>query len=206
MTDKRQKLVDLDEQPDTENDDATSDTLDDIMILNDEVEQLDDHMSSLRQQLQCLMELNRRAQMEELNDQVMAENCHQDARELVKVYREFKSGQSQLHKYVEKAENSVNISTSSDMGLAYLLQIPPLQNEEEISDVVSCLHLLPDRITAKTSLELAVEIKLLVIGKQRLLELQQLIRLQTTHQMGDMVEEISKVELPDDQWINLNFR
>jgi len=206
VTDKRQKLVDLDEQPDTENDDVNSDTLDDIMILNDEVEQLDDHMTSLRQHLQCLMELNRRAQMEELSDQVMAENCQQDARELVKVYREFKSEQSQLHKYIEEAGKSINISTSSDMGLAYLLQMPPLQSREEISNVVSCLHLLPDYITAKTSLELVVEVKLLVIGKQRLLELQQLIQLQTTHQMGDMVEEISKVELPDDQWINLSFR
>ena len=202
LADKRWKVVSLDEQLDAESDDTTPDTLDDIMLLNNEVEQLDDHVTSLRQHLQSLTELSRRAQIEEVNNQVTVENCHRDARELLKVYREFKSGQFKLHECLEKAENS----SEPDMGLAYLLQLPPLQNDKEITDVVSCLHLLPDRITAKTSLELAVEIKLLAIGKQRLSDLQQLIQLQTTHQMGDMIEEISRIEHPDDQCINLSFR
>ena len=203
MTDKRQKLVNLEKQLDTENDDTTPDILDDIMLLNNEVEQLDDHVTSLRQHLQSLGELSRQAQMEEMNEKITVENCQRDARELVKIYGEFKSEQFKLHKYLEKADNS---NSGPDMGLAYLLQLPPLQNDQEMNDVISCLHLLPDHITAKTSLELVIEIKLLVIGKQRLLELQQLIQLHTTHQMGDMLEEISKVELPDDQWINLSFR
>lgn len=191
----------LDEQLDSESDN-TNTTLNDIMSLNNEIEQLDDHVTLLRQHSQSLVELNRQAQMEEVNDQITAENCHRDARELVKAYKEFKSGQSKLHETFRKAETS----GTDNMGLAYLLQLPPLQNDKEISDVISCLHLLPDLITAKTSLELAVEIKLLVIGKRRLSELQQLIQLQTTHQMGDMIEELSKIELPDDQWINLSFR
>lgn len=199
LNDKRKKLVNL--NADAESDD---DSLDDIMLLNNEVEQLDDHVTLMRQHLQCLVEMNRRAQIEDVNEQVMVENCYKDANELVKVYKEFKSGQSQLHKCLEKAENSD--SGSPDMGLAYLLQMPPLQNNEEIGDTISCLHLLPDRITAKTSLELAVEIKLMVIAKQRLSELHQLIQLQSTRQMGDMAEEISRIELPEDQWINLNFR
>lgn len=203
LSDKRQKLVALEQQLDTESNDTTPDTLDDIMLLNNEVEQLDDHVTSLREHLQSLVELSRQGQMEEVNDQVTAENCYKDARELVKTYREFKSGQSKLHEHLEKADNS---SAGPDMGLAYLLQLPPLQNDKEMSDVISCLHLLPDHITPKSSLELAVEIKLLVIGKQRLSELQQLIQLQATHPMGDMIEEISKIEQPDDQWINLSFR
>lgn len=202
LADKRQKLVNLEQQLDSESDDTTPDTLDDVMLLNNEVEQLDDHVTSLRQHLQSLIELSRRAQLEEVNDQMIVENCHKDARELVKIYREFKSGQLKLHEHLSKADNS---GIGPDMGLAYLLQLPPLQNNKEMSDVISCLHLLPDHITPKTSLELAIEIKLLVISKQRLLELHQLIQLQTTHQMGDMIEEISKIELPDDQWINLSF-
>ena len=202
LADKRRKVVNLDEQLNAESDDTTPDTLDDIMLLNNEVEQLDDHVTSLRQHLQSLTELSRRAQIEEVNNQMTVNNSHRDARELIKVYREFKSGQFKLHECLENAENS----SEPDMGLAYLLQLPPLQNDKEISDAISCLHLLPDRITTKTSLELAVEIKLLTIGKQRLSDLQQLIQLQTTHQMGDMIEEISKIELPDDQCINLSFR
>ena len=203
MTDKRQKLVNLEKQLDTESDDATPDILDDIMLLNDEVEQLDDHVTSLRQHLQSLVELSRRAQMEEMDEKMTVENCHRDSRELVNIYGEYKSGQFKLHKHLEKADNS---SSGPDMGLAYLLQLPPLQNDKEVNKVISCLHLLPDHITPKSSLELAIEIKLLGIAKQRLSELQQLIQLHTTHQMGDMIEEISKVELPDDQWINLSFR
>lgn len=203
MADKRQQLVSLDEQVDAESDDTTQDTLDDIMLLNNEIEQLDDHVTSLRQHLQSLVELRGQAQLEEVDDQVMDKNCHRDARELVKVYKEFKNGQFKLHEYLEQAENS---GTGPDMGLAYLLQLPPLQNDKETTGVISRLHLLPDGITAKSSLELAVEIKLFVIGKQRLSELQQLVQLQATRDMGDMIEEFSKIELPEDQWLDLSFR
>ena len=202
MADKRQKVVNLDEQMDADNEDTIPDALDDIMLLNSEVEELDNHITSLRQHLQSLIELSRRSQLEDINDQIAVENCHRDATELVRVYREFKSGQLKLQEYLEKAENS----GGPDMGLAYLLQLPPLQNNQEISDVISCLHLLHDRITPKTSLELAIEIKLLAIGKQRLSELQQLIKLQATQGIGDMIKEISKIDLPDDQCINLSFR
>ena len=202
MADKRQKVVSLDEQMDVDSEDATPDTLDDIMLLNSEVEELDNHITSLRQHLQSLVELSRRAQFEDIDDQMAVENCHRDARELVRVYKEFKSGQLKLRECLEKVENS----GGPDMGLAYLLQLPPLQSDQEIGDVISCLHLLHDHITPKTSLELAVEIKLLAISKQRLSELQQLIKLQASQGMGDMIEEISKIDVPDDQCINLSFR
>jgi len=171
------------------------------MILNEEVEQLDEHLASIRLQLHQLTELNKTAQLEELNAQTMAENCKKYARQLVKLYVDFKEEQSLLHKSMDKAE-SVH---ESGTGLAYLLQMPPLQNQEEIYQTTKCLHLLPDQLTGKTSLELALEARLLSIGKKRLVELQHLFQMQATHHMGDMVE-ISKIDLPSDQWINLSFK
>ena len=194
-------MVELNDEPATNDGLDRDDVLDDIMILNEEIEQLDEHMSALRLQLHHLMELNKMAQLEELNEPTMAENCKKYARQLVKLHVEFKEEQSLLHKCMDKAE-SVN---ESGTGLAYLLQMPPLQSQEEISQTTKGLHLLPDQLTGKTSLELAVEVNLLTIGKKRLVELQRLFQMQAAHQMGDMVE-ISKIDLPDDQWINLNFK
>jgi len=198
LFEKRKEMIELDGEP-TASD--TDDVLDDMMILNEEVEQLDEHMTSLRLELHQLSELKKAAQLEELNERTMAENCKNYARQLVKMYTEFKEEQSLLHKCMDKAE-SVN---ESGTGLAYLLQMPPLQSQEEINQTTKCLHLLPDQLTGKTSLELAVEVQLLSVGKKHLVELQHLFQVKAVYQMGDLVE-ISKIDLPDDQCINLSFK
>lgn len=194
-------MIELNGEPATNDGLGTDDLLDDIIILNEEVDHLDEQMTSLRLELHQLTELKKTAQLEELNERMMAKNCKNYARQLAKVYTEFKEEQSLLHKSMDKAE-SVN---KSGTGLAYLLQMPPLQSQEEINQTTKCLHLLPDQLTGKTSLELAVEVHLLSIGKKRLVELQRLFQMQAAHQMGDLVE-ISKIDLPDDQCIYLSFK
>lgn len=110
---------DIDEDP-------LADLVDDIMLLNEEVESQDSHVTTLRQQLHSLAEVLQHAHREELGERDEHVASAELALELIKTYSQLKTLETKLLQQLE----SIGEQMSRDpltTPLPYMLQLPPTQ-------------------------------------------------------------------------------
>ena len=144
------------------------------MALNEEVDDLDSHVTVTRQQLQQLCELHdnhvtvmcrtppgeilRKAQHEgitsgsEDNYQVPS----QLSRDIYDTYISLKDIEVDVHTYIDAMEQ-LNKATP----LHYMIQMSPRPSREEVQDRQQWLHLLGDRLSPKSNTEMRLELCIL---------------------------------------------
>ena len=111
---------------DIDEEDPVADLIDDIMLLNEEVESQDSHVTTLRRHLHSLASVMQSAHREELGEIDEHEAATGLALELVKHYSQLKSLEAKLMQQLE----SIGEQTSRDplsTPLPYMLQLPPTQ-------------------------------------------------------------------------------
>ena len=111
---------------DVDGEDPVADLIDDIMLLNEEVESQDSHVTTLRRHLHSLASVLQAAHREELGEVDEHEAAAGLALELVKHYSQLKSLEAKLMQQLE----SIGEQTSRDplsTPLPYMLQLPPTQ-------------------------------------------------------------------------------
>ena len=103
-----------------------ADLIDDIMLLNEEVESHDGHVTTMRRHLHSLAEVLREAHLEELGERDEHTVAANLALELVKTYSQLKTLEAKLLEQLQ----SIGDQTSRDplsTPLPYMLQLPPTQ-------------------------------------------------------------------------------
>ena len=135
---------------------SPADLIDDIMLLNDEVEVIDAHLTAVRKQLQGLGEVIKNCQYEDIGERKEYAAAAKLAFELVSKFKQLKELESKLHEVVKSLEELRKEHNFSDTPLQYTLQLPPLQSPEELEERGAWLHTLPDKLTGKTNCEMEV--------------------------------------------------
>ena len=103
-----------------------ADLIDDIMLLNEEVESQDGHVTTMRRHLHSLAEVLQEAHLEELGERDEHVAATKLALELVKTYSQLKTLEAKLLEQLQ----SIGDQTSRDplsTPLPYMLQLPPAQ-------------------------------------------------------------------------------
>ena len=103
-----------------------ADLIDDIMLLNEEVESHDGHVTTMRRHLHSLAEVLQEAHLEELGERDELTVAAKLALELVKTYSQLKTLEAKLLEQLQ----SIGDQTSRDplsTPLPYMLQLPPTQ-------------------------------------------------------------------------------
>ena len=143
---------------------SPGDVIDDIMLLNEEVEVLDEHVTIVRRQLKKLAEVISHAQYEDIGEQDEYEAAARLALELSSQYHHFKSLEAKLHEIVGSLEALRQEHGFSDAPLQYMMQLPPLraaavgeERDRGGEEREAWLHTLSDRLTGKTNCEMRVE-------------------------------------------------
>ena len=106
--------------------DPVTDLVDDIMLLNEEVETQDSHVTTLRRHLHSLASVLQQAHREELGEVDEYQAAAELALELGNLYSQLKSLEAKLMQQLE----SIGEQTSRDplsTPLPYMLQLPPTQ-------------------------------------------------------------------------------
>lgn len=140
---------------------SQADVIDDIMLLNEEVEVLDGHVTVVRKQLKTISEIAGHAQYEDIGERDEYEVAAQLALELTSKYQHFKSLEAKLHELVASLEALRKEHDFSDAPLQYMLQLPPRPAGRKGEEQGEWLHTLPDHLTGKTNCEMRVEVCLL---------------------------------------------
>ena len=115
--------------------DPVADLIDDIMLLNEEVESQDGHVTMMRRHLHSLAEVLQEAHLEELGERDEHVSAAKLALELVKTYSQLKTLEAKLLEQLQ----SIGDQTSRDplsTPLPYMLQLPPTQ----VSKSTFCVH------------------------------------------------------------------
>ena len=133
---KNQTLDSVSKQPQHNNQDVdkegednggdVADLIDDIMLLNEEVESQDSHVTTMRRHLHSLAEVLQEAHLEELGERDEHAAAAKLAMELVKTYSQLKTLEAKLLEQLQ----SIGDQTSRDplsTPLPYMLQLPPSQ-------------------------------------------------------------------------------
>lgn len=141
--------------------DSPSDITDDIMTLNEEIEALDARISSSAARLGFLDKVVKNRLYEDMGERDEHESSIQLSRALASVYGECKGMETKLHCIAAKFETFRKQYNFTDAPIAYMVQLPPLRGPEEVGNNMQWLHLLPDRLTAKTNCEMELEVAIL---------------------------------------------
>ena len=143
------------------------------MTLNEEVDDLDSHVTVTRQQLQQLCESHdnhmtvmfctpgeilRKAQHESIStgSEANYQIASQLSREIHDVYSSLKDIETNVHASVDTL-GQLNKATP----LHYMIQMSPRPSTEEVQDRRQWLHLLGDRLSPKTNTEMRLELCIL---------------------------------------------
>ena len=137
------------------------DIIDDIMLLNEEVEVLDEHVMVVRRQLKNLSEIVSHAQYEDIGEENEYDSAAQLAEKLSSKYQHFKSLEQNLRKVIAALEKFQKEHKLSSAPIHYMIQLPPPSDDEQGVEQGAWLHTLPDHITGKTNCEMRVELALL---------------------------------------------
>lgn len=140
---------------------SPADLVDDIMLLNEEVEMLDGHVTMLLQCTQRLKEVQRSCSFEELAEGAAQRSSAALALGLATSYGRLKFLHWQLHQLIASLEDQRKQYGFSDTPLQYALQLPPPTERSEVEVRRAWLHTLPDRLTGKTNCEMRVELLVL---------------------------------------------
>lgn len=122
-----------------------ADLIDDIMLLNEEVEVLDSHVTAERKHLQILDEVVKEAHFEDMGGKDEHQASAELALELVSSFGKLKDHEFRLHELVKLFEELRKQHNFSDTPLQYMLQLLPLPGKEEVEERKKWLHTLPDR-------------------------------------------------------------
>ena len=195
---------------------SPAELIDDIMLLNEEVEVMDGHVTAMRKQLHCLNEVLRNAQFEDIGERDENQASAELAIELVSSFTRLKVLEVQLHELVRSlGELCRQHSDLTDTPLQYMLQLPPLSEKGEVEERKQWLHTLPDRLTGKTNCEMRVEVFLLQESCHCVEGLHQGLanvysRALVAHRPGweQLLEELASYDFAplQDQWLQAEFR
>ena len=114
------------EEEDDNEEDPVTDLIDDIMLLNEEVETQDSHVTTMRRHLHSLAEVLQHAHREELGEGDEHQAAAALALDMVKNYTQLKKLETKLQQQLE----SIGRQLSRDplaTNLPYMLQLPPKQ-------------------------------------------------------------------------------
>ena len=114
------------EREDGGGEDPVADLIDDIMLLNEEVESQDGHVTTMRRHLHSLAEVLQEAHLEEMGERDEHAVAAKLALELIKTYSQLKTLEAKLLEQLQ----SIGDQTSRDplsTPLPYMLQLPPTQ-------------------------------------------------------------------------------
>lgn len=103
-----------------------ADLIDDIMLLNEEVESQDSHVTTMRRHLHSLAEILQEAHLEELGERDKHVAATKLALELVKTYAQLKALEAKLLEQLKSIGDQTSRDTLSTP-LPYMLQLPPTQ-------------------------------------------------------------------------------
>ena len=103
-----------------------ADLIDDIMLLNEEVESQDSHVTTMRRHLHSLAEILQEAHLEELRERDEHVAATKLALELVKTYAQLKALEAKLLEQLKSIGDQTSRDTLSTP-LPYMLQLPPTQ-------------------------------------------------------------------------------
>lgn len=106
--------------------DPVADLIDDIMLLNEEVESQDGHVTTMRRHLHSLAEVLQDAHLEELGERDEHAAAAKLALELVKTYSQLKTLEAKLLEQLQSIGDQTNRDPLSTP-LPYMLQLPPTQ-------------------------------------------------------------------------------
>lgn len=195
---------------------SSPELIDDIMFLNEEVEVMDSHVTAMRKQLQCLNEILRSAQFEDVGERDEHQAAAELAIELVSKFTQLKDLEFQLHEFVKSLEElRKQHSDVMDTPLQYMLQLPPLPGREEVEEKKKWIHTLPDQLTGKTNCEMRIEMFLLKESCESAERLRQKLagvysRGLVAHRPGwqQLLEELAGYDFVplQDQWLQAEFR
>lgn len=185
------------------------DLVDDIMLLNEEVEMLDGHVTMLRRCTRQLSEVHRSTSFEDVDEGAAQRTSAALALQLASCYSRLKSLDWQLRELVASLENQRKQHAFSDTPLQYALQLPPPTERSEVEERRAWLHTLPDRLTGKTNCEMRVELLVLESSCRVAEELQiSLTSLQSSTNSGHvhwegLLDELASYDFSPlhDQWL-----
>ena len=106
--------------------DPLSELVDDIMLLNEEVESQDSHVTTLRRHLHSLADVLQQAHREELGERDEHQASAELALQLVKTYSQVKTLETKLLQQLESIGEQMSRDPLSTP-LPYMLQLPPTQ-------------------------------------------------------------------------------
>ena len=106
--------------------DPLAELVDDIMLLNEEVESQDSHVTTLRRHLHSLADVLQQAHREELGERDEHQASAELALQLVKTYSQVKTLETKLLQQLESIGEQMNRDPLSTP-LPYMLQLPPTQ-------------------------------------------------------------------------------
>lgn len=109
-----------------EEEDPVTDLIDDIMLMNEEVETQDSHVTTLRHHLYSLTEVLQQAHYEELGEKDEHQEAAELALELVKCFTQLKTLEAKLLQQLESIGEQMSRDPLSTP-LPYMLQLPPTQ-------------------------------------------------------------------------------
>ena len=115
-------------------DDPVADLIDDIMLLNEEVESQDGHVTTMRRHLHSLAEVLQLAHLEELGERDEHEAAAKLALELLNSYSQLKTLEAKLLEQLQSIGDQTNRDPLSTP-LPYMLQLPPTQVSSMLTNI-----------------------------------------------------------------------
>ena len=143
--------------------DTSADIIDDIMLLNEEVEVQDRHLTVTRRHLKALSEILKQARFEDICETDEHTASAELAIQLASEFTHLKQTEKKLHQVVTSLEGlrkELDPSATATP-LRYMLQLPPQQSAQDEGEMQRWLHTLPDRLTGKTNCEMRLELSIL---------------------------------------------
>ena len=212
---QEQEVGGAEEGEDQSRGNSPADLVDDIMLLNEEVEMLDGHVTMLLRRTQQLKEVHWSSSFEEVAEGAAQRSSAALALSLATCYSQLKSLHRQLHQLIASLEDHRKQYGFSTTPLQYALQLPPPMERSEVEARRVWLHTLPDRLTGKTNCEMRVELLVLESSCRAVEGLQHsLSNLHSSTDSGHVHWELLLDELASydfsplrDQWLlNATFR
>ena len=151
-----------------------SEIVEEIMIMNEEVEYCEVTVSVLRVKIDGLIDICKKAVFEEVGEMSARDNSAQLSIGLVKLAAACFALEGEIHQCVKEIDENIK-RPNSTTPLSYLLQMPPLRSKEQEDEKEKFIHVLPDKLTAKTNCELRLELLLLEERKKQLAKLCQIL-------------------------------
>ena len=213
---------------------CTSDLIEDMMLLNEEVEEMEGRVRTARTQLQqlgmmyCIIPtpsfipshltiggIVREAQSEEVGEKNKEKAAAQLAEDLSSHFITLKSLEEEIHQLLSSLEHQRRKEESGGTPLSYMLQLPPPPpSHVEVVEKSCWLHTLPDKLTGKTNCEMRLELGLMkeCTGQAKALHrrvYELLSWSQSSHvEWSRLLDELAMLDFASvrDDWMQLEFR